>query len=265
VREIHVIGIGAGDPDQVTLQAVRALGRADVFFLLDKGEEKADLTALRELLLERHARPGHRVAVARDPERDRTAPTPGYVPAVGDWRRRRADLYERLIAEEMADGEHGAFLVWGDPALYDSTLGILQDVHARGRVGFTWSVIPGINSVSALAARHRTGLNQVGRPVQITTGRRLAESGMPDGVDDVVVMLDAHQAFGRLTGQAGLHIHWGAYLGTPDEILVSGPLAEVADRIRATRAEARARKGWIMDTYLLRRTGPAAPPGGDGP
>ncbi|MGW5950382.1 hypothetical protein ACWFRN_36120, partial [Streptomyces celluloflavus] len=30
------------------------------------------------------------------------------------------------------------------------------------------------------------------------------------------------------------------------------PLSEVADRIVALRAEARARHGWIMDTYLLR-------------
>lgn len=254
VKEIHVIGIGAGDPDQLTLQAVRALGRTDVFFLLDKGEEKADLVRLRELILQRHASPAHRVVVARDPDRDRTAATPGYAPAVDDWRRRRADIYQRLIAEELAEGERGAFLVWGDPALYDSTLGILQDVHARGAVDFDWTVVPGISSVSALAARHRTGLNQVGRPVQITTGRRLADGGLPGGVDDVVVMLDAHQSFGRFTGQ-DLHIYWGAYVGTPDEILISGPLADVADEIRAVRAEARERKGWIMDTYLLRRSG----------
>jgi precorrin-6A synthase len=48
-------------------------------------------------------------------------------------------------------------------------------------------------------------------------------------------------------------IYWGAYLGTPDEILISGPLPEVAPRITRARAEARRRKGWIMDTYLLRR------------
>ncbi|MBM9509509.1 precorrin-6A synthase (deacetylating) [Actinacidiphila acididurans] len=267
MKEIHVIGIGSGDPEQLTLQAVRALAATDVFFLLDKGEEKADLIRLRELLLARHARPGHRVAVARDPDRDRTAPTRGYAPAVDDWRRRRADVYERLIGEELADGERGAFLVWGDPALYDSTLGILQEVHARGTTDFTWTVIPGISSVSALAARHRTGLNQVGRPVQITTGRRLADTGLPPDVDDLVVMLDAHQTFARFTDH-DLHIYWGAYLGTPDEILISGPLTEVADRIRTTRDQARARKGWIMDTYLLRRLGPAGvegPQGASGP
>src|SRR5205823_3334371 len=44
VRKIHVIGIGAGDPEQLTLQAVRALRSTDVFFVLDKGEVKSDLT-----------------------------------------------------------------------------------------------------------------------------------------------------------------------------------------------------------------------------
>ncbi|WP_333770110.1 precorrin-6A synthase (deacetylating) [Streptomyces sp. IBSBF 2435] len=253
MKQIYVIGIGAGDPEQLTLQAVRALGRADVFFLLDKGEDKAGLVRLREEILERHAARPHRVVVARDPDRDRTAAGGAYAPAVDDWRRRRADIYQRLIAEELADDACGAFLVWGDPALYDSTLAILEDVHARGGVAFDWTVVPGISSVATLAARHRTGLNQVGRPVQITTGRRLADEGLPDGVDDVVVMLDARQAFGALAGQ-GLHIYWGAYLGTPDEILLAGPLdEELADRIRTVRAEARTRTGWIMDTYLLRR------------
>jgi len=35
---------------------------------------------------------------------------------------------------------------------------------------------------------------------------------------------------------------------------VAGPLDDVLDEIQRTRAELRERKGWIMDTYLLRRT-----------
>ncbi|WP_424871099.1 precorrin-6A synthase (deacetylating) [Streptomyces sp. SAI-229] len=255
MREIHVIGIGAGDPDQLTLQAVRALRSTDVFFILDKGEAKADLTRLRRDMLDTHIpEGGYRVVEARDPERDRTAGGPAYSPAVGDWRSARADIYERMISEELGEDQTGAFLVWGDPALYDSTIGILEEVLERGGVAFDYDVVPGISSVSALVARHRTGLNRVARPVQITTGRRLAE-GFPEGVDDVVVMLDAHQSFRAYAGQ-DIDIYWGAYIGTPDEILVSGPLAEAAPRIERLRAEARERKGWIMDTYLLRR-GPA--------
>ncbi|TWV31681.1 precorrin-6A synthase (deacetylating) [Streptomyces misionensis] len=252
MRKIHVIGIGSGDPRQLTLQAVGALRGTDVFFLLDKGEAKSDLTQLRRDMLDAHLPAGaYRVVEARDPERDRAAGGSAYSPAVGDWRSARAGIYERMIAEELGEDETGAFLVWGDPALYDSTLGILEEVLERCAVAFEYDVVPGVSSVSALVARHRTGLNRVARPVQITTGRRLAE-GFPEGVDDVVVMLDAHQTFRRYADE-DIDIYWGAYIGTPDEILVSGPLAEAAPEIERVRAEARERKGWIMDTYLLRR------------
>ena len=192
-----------------------------------------------------HARPPYRVVEAADPERDRTASGPAYTAAVEDWRSRRARIYQSFVDDELEDGQTGAFLVWGDPGIYDSTLAALGEVDAE----FEYEVIPGISSVSALTARHRIGLTRVGRPVHLTTGRRLAAEGPT--ADDVLVMLDAHCSF----AEAGddFHIYWGAYLGTPDEILVSGPVREVADEIRAVRAEARARKGWIMDTYLLRR------------
>lgn len=256
VRTIYVIGVGAGDPEQITVQAIAALNRVDVFLVLDKGEVKAELVELREEILRRYVeRPGYRIAHGADPDRDRGALR--YGAAVLDWRRRRADVVEQLVLTELADGEVGAILVWGDPALYDSTIGILEQVAGRGTVELDWSVVPGISSVSALAARHRIGLNQVAGAVQITTGRRL-RAGLPDGVDDVVVMLDPHGEFASLPG-SDLEIFWGAYVGTSDELLVAGPLAEVAEQILALRAEARARKGWMMDSYLLRR--PA--PGGD--
>jgi precorrin-6A synthase len=252
VRRIHVIGIGAGDPDQLTLQAVRAMRDTDVFFVLDKGEAASDLTRFRRDLLGTHLPRGtYRVVEARDPARDRGTGGAAYSSAVGDWRSARARVYERLISEKLGEEETGAFLVWGDPSLYDSTLAILEEVLERGAVAFGYDVVPGISSVSALAARHRTGLSRVARPVQITTGRRLAE-GLPEGVDDVVVMLDAHRAFRQYTDE-DIDIYWGAYLGTADEILVSGPIAEAAPRIERLRAEARERKGWIMDTYVLRR------------
>ena len=249
MKKIAVIGIGAGDPRHVTVEAVDALNRADVFFVLDKGPDKQQLADVRQEILGRYVRDrDYRVVHATDPERDRTAA--GYAEAVADWRRRRAAAYEEMIGRELGPDETGAFLVWGDPALFDSTLPILAELAARG-VPFDLEVIPGISSVSALAARHRIGLNRIGSPVQITTGRRLAGQ-WPPGTNDVVVMLDSRDAFRQFADQ-DTDVFWGAYLGTPDEILISGPLSQVADRITAERAEARQRKGWIMDTYLLRR------------
>jgi precorrin-6A synthase len=252
MRRVLIIGIGAGDPEQLTVQAIKALNETDVFFIIDKGTDKQDLTALREEICERYIENrAYRVVHALDPDRDRTAAR--YGPAVEEWRHQRAEIYEGLMAGELGDGECGAFLVWGDPALYDSTLAIIEQIIAKGTLDLEYEVIPGITSVQALAARHRVSLTQVGQPLHITTGRRLSE-GFPENSDDVVVMLDAACAFAGVA-QAGMKIYWGAYIGTKDEILVSGNLADVADQIQAVRREARERKGWIMDTYLLRRTG----------
>ena len=250
-RTILAIGIGAGDPDQVTVQAVRALNRADVFFVLDKGPAAADLVAVRRTICERYIDdPSYRVVEVPDPPRELSGPS--YAGDVGLWHEKRVAIYETLLLNQLAEGEVGAFLVWGDPALYDSTLRILDAVSDRGAVRVSVEVIPGISSVQALAAAHRIPLHGVGRPIHITTGRRLATDGWPAGVDDLVVMLDGACTFTQLD-PTGVTIFWGAYLGTPDEILIAGPLPAVSAEIEARRAEARARKGWMFDTYLLRR------------
>ncbi|WP_436527330.1 precorrin-6A synthase (deacetylating) [Actinoplanes sp. HUAS TT8] len=247
MRKIYVIGIGAGDPDHLTLQAAKAIGRTNVFFLLDKGETKQSLIDLRERIIRAYSHPHKRIIEGHDPDRDRTPAD--YTGTIADWRTRRSQVIEDLISQNLKDEETGAFLVWGDPSLYDSTIAILEEILERGSTTFAYEVIPGISSVSALAAKHRIGLNKVGQPFQVTTGRRLAE-GWPDGVDDVVVMLDAHQTF---TKYPDADIFWGAYIGTEDELLASGRVADVADDIVRTRTEAREQHGWIMDTYLLRR------------
>jgi precorrin-6A synthase len=250
MRRVLVIGIGAGDPDHLTVQAIKALNRVDVFFVTDKGADTHELVRLRHEICERFIdRPGYRMVQVPDPPRDRAAAA--YRAAVEDWRRRRAELWGRMLGEELGDGDCGGFLVWGDPSLYDSTLDVLERILAEGSLAFEVEVVPGISSVQALAASHRIALNRVGGPIHLTTGRRLAD-GFPDHSDDVVVMLDAACTFESLTDQ-DLDIYWGAYVGTDDELLVSGRLADVAAEIKATRQAARARKGWIMDTYLLRR------------
>ncbi|WP_197373038.1 precorrin-6A synthase (deacetylating) [Mycolicibacterium baixiangningiae] len=242
-RRIHVIGIGAGDPDYVTAQAVAALNDTDVFFAMDKGEAKDDLVGLRRLICERFIRePGYRFVELPDPVRAKTG---DYRQAVDEWHTARARLWAEAIRTELPEDGVGAFLAWGDPSLYDSTLRILDRV--ADHVEFDHDVIPGVTAIQALTARHRIPLNDVGEPVLVTTGRRLREQGL---TGTAVVMLDGDCAFTETPPQT--RIWWGAYLGTDDELLVSGTVGEVGERIVTMRAEARARHGWIMDTYLLR-------------
>ena len=256
MRHIHVIGIGAGDPEYVTAQAVSALNDTEVFFAMNKGPRRGsdtrtrggqtdtdELVGLRRSICDRFIRePGYRFVELIDPPR---AMTGEYTSDVADWHAERARIWAQAIETELGPDGVGAFLAWGDPSLYDSTLRILARVAER--VEFDYDVIPGITAIQALTARHRIPLNDIGEPVLITTGRRLREEGLRGAA---VVMLDADCSFRNCPSQT--RIWWGAYLGTPDEILVVGRVGEVGEKIVQARAEARARHGWIMDTYLLR-------------
>ena len=152
MRTLQLIGIGAGNPDYVTMQAVHALNATEVVFLVDKGTAKADLVAVREEICARYIRDqaGYRVVEILDPPRDRAAAA--YEGAVDDWRLRRAVLFEQAIVDNLPEGGRGAFLVWGDPGLYDSTLGVLDHIAGRGTLELDYEVMPGITSVQALTA-----------------------------------------------------------------------------------------------------------------
>jgi precorrin-6A synthase len=242
-RHIHVIGIGAGDPEYMTVQAIGALNDTQVFFAMDKGETKSDLVALRREICARFIRePGYRFVELPDPKRSTSA---DYREAVSNWHAARARVWATAIRAELGPDGVGAFLAWGDPSLYDSTLRILDAVAVE--VDIDYDVIPGITAVQALTARHRIPLNEVGEPVLITTGRQLRSNGL---CGSAVVMLDAECSFRACP--ADTRIWWGAYLGTDNELLLAGTIGEVGTRIAELRAQARARHGWIMDTYLLR-------------
>ncbi|MCF3640686.1 precorrin-6A synthase (deacetylating) [Rhizobium sp. TRM95111] len=238
----------------MTVQAIDALNACDVLFIPLKGEEKAFLADLRRAICDRFIRGASpRLLEFAVPKRRDDG---DYGAGVTDWHRAIAAIYEDMLLGEVGADETVGLLVWGDPMLYDSTIRIVEHVRDRGRVAFDYDVIPGITSLQALCASHRIPLNRIGLPVEITTGRRLSE-GWPPGTHDVAVMLDGVQAFETVNDPDAI-IHWGAYLGTPMEITLSGPLSDIAGTISETRKAARAEHGWVMDTYLIRRPVEAA-------
>lgn len=242
MQTILIVGIGTGNPEHLTVQAINALNRADVLFIPDKGAAKADLAELRRDIIARYVtNPASRVVEYAVPRRD--AANPDYTAGVDEWHAALALRFASLLRDVPPDGA-AAFLVWGDPGLYDSTIRIID----RLRPDFAVEIIPGITSIQALTAAHGIALNRIGEPVHITTGRRLG-----DVDDDTIVMLDGQTAFTEADPE--LDIFWGAYLGTVDEITISGRLGDVRDQIVATRQAAREQHGWIMDIYLLRKRG----------
>ena len=254
--ELTLVGIGSGNPEHLTLQAVRALNEADLILIPEKGEGKSELAEVRreicanvlthDATLQGFAMP------TRDPK------ITDYDARVNDWHDRIADIWTETITAQLGNGTPAptgkvAFLVWGDPSLYDSTLRIADRVKTR--LPMTIRVIAGITSIQSLTAAHTIPVNEINGPFTITTGRQLRDHGFPQGVDTCVVMLDGDCSFMGLDPE-GLTIWWTAYAGMDGEINRAGPLAEVRDDILRTHAKAREDRGWVMDIYMLRRAAP---------
>ncbi len=241
--DLTLIGIGTGNPDHLTLQAIKAINAAQVILIPRKGEGKADLAELRlAICRDVLSNPTTRIVEFDLPVRDEAIAD--YKARVEDWHDRIAGVWQAAIG----DAGQVALLVWGDPSLYDSTLRIAARLVPAERV----KVVPGVTSIHALTAAHGIALNEIGAQFVVTTGRRLREEGFPAGVDTAVVMLDGECSFQALD-PAGLHIWWGGYVGMAEQVIVEGALSEVGAQIVALRAAERARHGWIMDIYLLRR------------
>lgn len=241
---LSLIGIGTGNPDHLTAQAVKALNRADLILLPRKGDDKSDLADLRRQIVAVVVTAPVTVAEYDVPKR---ADQTDYLGAVNDWHDAIAAVWQAAIDAHLPKGGRVALMVWGDPSLYDSTLRI-----AARLPGLTTEVIPGITSLQVLTAAHAIPLNALAAPVVITTGRRLRDEGWPPAANSVAVMLDSGGAF-QAVDPHGVTIWWGAYVGMPQQALIHGPLAEVAAQIVETRARLRAEHGWIMDIYLMRR------------
>ena len=176
--ELTLVGIGTGNPDHLTLQAVEAIRTADLLLIPDKGENKQEFGDLRR-----------RIA-AGCVEESRTQvlsfPMPERDPAVADYRT-RVRLWHDAIARVWLDtlapypeARRVALLVWGDPALFDSTLRIAARLGKA--VALDLKVVPGLMSLQVLAASHAIPLNRLAEPFLVTTGRHLREHGWPSGV-----------------------------------------------------------------------------------
>ncbi|MBU2890708.1 precorrin-6A synthase (deacetylating) [Celeribacter halophilus] len=242
MTELWLIGIGTGNPDHVTLEGQKALRDAATVLIPRKGAGKEDLAHLRLDILVA-SKTQARVVYVDMPERDDSLP---YQTRVALWHDEIARRWQ--VALEAVPEGPVALLVWGDPGLYDSTLRIAARLDPAPKL----RVVPGITALQALTAAHAIPFNTVNGAVTVTTGRRLRDHGWPEGAQTVIVMLDGACSFQSLD-PTGLHIWWGAFLGMADQVLDSGALAEAGPRIVERRANARARHGWIMDTYLLRR------------
>ncbi|MFE0017607.1 SAM-dependent methyltransferase [Mesorhizobium sp. NPDC059054] len=235
-RKVLILGIGAGNPDFTTVQAIDAKGHVTLFFIPNKGMKTDELARVRAEIIECYVRGRpFRTAPFREPARsDDTA---------------AADLRLGGLSIEAVDAsEAGAFLVWSERSLYETVQRILRQLRSMGGFELDHEVIPGNSDIQALAPAHKVALCNIGRSILTATGRCIASS-FPNNAESTVFMLDASD---QLDAPAG-DMHWTLYAGMPDDVLVSGRLRDIVDELERVREEALQGRGWIVEAMLRKK------------
>jgi len=172
---LYGIGVGPGDPELLTLKAVRALGEVDVIFAAasTKNDYSTALSIARP-----HLRQDVRVEQLGFPmTKDKAA-------LEAAWRENA-----RVVAAVLDRGENGAFLTLGDPLTY-STYGYLQRTLLQMDPTIRLQAIPGITSFHAAAARIGLVLAESSESLLITSGVADPETleRQLDVADNAVIM-----------------------------------------------------------------------------
>jgi len=210
---LYGIGVGPGDPELMTMKAVRILSEvpAVAFPAPENGESTARMIAARFI-------PAGRTEIAiRVPMR------PGPEPA---------EIYDRAaeeIAAHLAEGRDVAVLCEGDPFFYGSFIYL----HDRLAHRFPAIVVPGVTSLTACAAASKRPLVRRDDALAVLPAtlpdsdleRHLAES-------DAAAILKVGRHLGRmraLLDRLGLTdvSSYVAHATRPDEVV--SPLAALAD------------------------------------
>jgi precorrin-2 C20-methyltransferase/precorrin-3B C17-methyltransferase len=152
IGRFWAVGVGPGDPELLTLKAVRVLEQARVIY--HAGPEEREGRAwqvVRDLV-----RPDRSVRVVRHEGMDTLSAggTEGYRRGV------------EQIAADCWRGLDVAFVTEGDPTLY-STAAAVWRLLARVAPEVPIEVVPGVSSVTAAAARVGWPLAQKGEPLAV--------------------------------------------------------------------------------------------------
>ena len=238
------VGMGPGDPELVTVKAVRILREAAVVVVpvLDSGETgRAEATVLHHLgdgagpHSVRSAAKVERIVFALNEREDRA-------------RREAAwDAAGARVAELLREHGHVAFATIGDPNVY-STFTYLAQTLLPLLPDLVVETVPGITAMQDLAARSGTVLAEGTEPltlVPVTAGSDVLRDALA-GPGTVVAY-----KFGRLAAQVTAALQetgrersavWGSALGLPDERIrpaghpLDGPLPYLSTLIApATR------------------------------
>lgn len=183
------IGVGPGDPDLLTLKAVKVLREVDVI-IAPRTEKKESSTAL---------------SIAGNYIREDTGILELAFPMVFD-RNFLTEAWEQnktVILDLLREGKNVAFLTLGDPMLYSTYIYIYRLLEGNG---ITIETIPGITSFCAAASRLNFPLAE-GNDILSIVPATLEEDKISRALSysDNLVLMKVYKNYGQMVSQLRKH------------------------------------------------------------
>jgi precorrin-2/cobalt-factor-2 C20-methyltransferase len=178
------VGVGPGDPELVTLKAIRALAEADVVVHFAKAGNASNARAIAA----RHLKPGvAEIELAYPVTTEIAKSEPAYCCAMREF----YDGAARAVSAELDAGRSVAVICEGDPLFYGSYM----HLHVRLAPRYPTDVIAGVTGMSgcwsAVGAPIAQG-DDVFTVLPATLSERELERRLADADSAVVVKLGRH-------------------------------------------------------------------------
>ena len=160
--KLYGVGVGPGDPELITLKALRLTKEADI--LAFPGEKPIESVA-------------YRIMKGAYPEIDSKQMISLPMPMIKDREelKRVHDEGAKIIAEWLEKGKNVVFLTLGDPAVYSTYMYLHRRLTA---MGYEAEIVSGVTSFCAAAARLSVSLGDGSTPIHILPGSFPLEEGL---------------------------------------------------------------------------------------
>lgn len=149
--KLYGIGVGPGDPELMTLKAVRMIRECDLIVVPASGREtNVAFEIARGALPEIEAKEILQISMPMTREEKIL--------------KESHDKAAQMVTEELEKGKNVAFLTLGDPSIYSTYIYIHNRVGAKG---YQTEIVPGIPSFCAVAARLNEGLTEASEALHV--------------------------------------------------------------------------------------------------